>query len=315
MAGPFAAPWTLPPGATVPLAPGWLCSCSRNIWWHISDCSVIECRRYITSVTEHVHNTGSGTVTWMFDISIQAGWYFFCWRVMGWDHAVAWRGKSKLAAGASLQLPTPSRILIPQDFVTVSREVSVKFNFSLQPQMIMRGSKRFCWHGLSRCRWWLQLSEHIILSLHREDVNHGHHMYSNSCTIIFFSFGAAAQREPWPPHSWGFLITHNDASQLVGLLWTGDQLVAETTIWQHTTLTTDKHPCLGGIRTHNLSRQAALDLRLRPRGYWDRRRIIRYTNIQTFRNLHGGFGLFRPSSGRHSTKKSAIVAVCVLNVQ
>ena len=25
-----------------------------------------------------------------------------------------------------------------------------------------------------------------------------------------------------------------------------------------------------GIRTHDLSRQAAVDLRLRPRGYWDR---------------------------------------------
>ena len=30
--------------------------------------------------------------------------------------------------------------------------------------------------------------------------------------------GAAAPRRPWPPHSWGFYITHNDASQSVGLL-------------------------------------------------------------------------------------------------
>jgi len=42
----------------------------------------------------------------------------------------------------------------------------------------------------------------------------------------------------------GFLITHNDAQQSVGLLWTSDQSVAETSTWQHTTLTTDKHPCL-----------------------------------------------------------------------
>jgi len=34
-----------------------------------------------------------------------------------------------------------------------------------------------------------------------------------------------------------------DAPQSVGLLWTSDQLVAETSTWQHTTLTTDKHPC------------------------------------------------------------------------
>jgi len=36
--------------------------------------------------------------------------------------------------------------------------------------------------------------------------------------------------------------TDNDASQS-GLLWTSDQTVAETSAWQHTTLTTDRHPC------------------------------------------------------------------------
>ena len=41
----------------------------------------------------------------------------------------------------------------------------------------------------------------------------------------------------------GFLITHNDAPQSVGLQWTSDQPVAETSTWQHTTLTTDKHLC------------------------------------------------------------------------
>ena len=42
-----------------------------------------------------------------------------------------------------------------------------------------------------------------------------------------------------------FLITHNDAQHSVGLLWTNDQSVAETSTWQHTTLTTDKYPCPG----------------------------------------------------------------------
>jgi len=41
----------------------------------------------------------------------------------------------------------------------------------------------------------------------------------------------------------GFLITHNDAPQSVGFLWTSDQSVAEASSRQHTTLTTDKHPC------------------------------------------------------------------------
>jgi hypothetical protein len=49
-----------------------------------------------------------------------------------------------------------------------------------------------------------------------------------------------------------------------------DQLVAETSTWQHTTLTIDKRPCPGGIRNHDLSRRAAADLRLKPRGHWNR---------------------------------------------
>jgi len=38
-------------------------------------------------------------------------------------------------------------------------------------------------------------------------------------------------------------VSHNDAPQLVGLLWTSHQPVAETSTWQQTTLTTDRHPC------------------------------------------------------------------------
>ena len=63
--------------------------------------------------------------------------------------------------------------------------------------------------------------------------------------------------------------SHNDAPQSVGLLWTSDHPVAETSTWQHTTLTTNIH-APGGIRTHDFSRRVAVDLRLRPRGHWDR---------------------------------------------
>ena len=58
--------------------------------------------------------------------------------------------------------------------------------------------------------------------------------------IYFFSFGATAPSGPGPRHSRGFQITHSDAPQSVGLLWTSDQLVAETSTRQHTTLTTNK---------------------------------------------------------------------------
>jgi hypothetical protein len=38
--------------------------------------------------------------------------------------------------------------------------------------------------------------------------------------------------------------SHTTTHQSVGLLWTSDQLIAETSTWQHMTLTTDKYPCL-----------------------------------------------------------------------
>jgi hypothetical protein len=61
-----------------------------------------------------------------------------------------------------------------------------------------------------------------------------------------------------------------DTPQSVGLLWTSDQLVAETSTdnTQHSQQT-DIH-AHGGIRTHNPSKRAAEDLRLRPHGHWDR---------------------------------------------
>ena len=53
------------------------------------------------------------------------------------------------------------------------------------------------------------------------------HMQTESHSLVFV-FGATAPRGPRPPHSRGFQITHNDATQSVGLLWTSDQHVAET---------------------------------------------------------------------------------------
>jgi len=41
--------------------------------------------------------------------------------------------------------------------------------------------------------------------------------------VVFLKPGSRLQ----PPQFRGFLITHNDIPQLVGLLWTSDQSVAE----------------------------------------------------------------------------------------
>ena len=59
--------------------------------------------------------------------------------------------------------------------------------------------------------------------------------------------------------------TYKDAAQSVGLLWTSDQLVAKTSTWQHTTLTTDKYPWPrwdSNPRSQQVSG-------LRPLTYWD----------------------------------------------
>ena len=61
-------------------------------------------------------------------------------------------------------------------------------------------------------------------------------------TLLFLFLGATTPSGQGFPNSRGFYITH-DAPHSVELLWTSDQLVAESSTWQHTTLTTDKHPC------------------------------------------------------------------------
>jgi hypothetical protein len=56
--------------------------------------------------------------------------------------------------------------------------------------------------------------------------------------------------------------------QLVGLLWTSDQLVTETSTSQHTNIHAP-----GEIQTHNYSKRAAAGSRFRPRGHGDRRTV------------------------------------------
>ena len=58
-------------------------------------------------------------------------------------------------------------------------------------------------------------------------------------TLQFFQRGGGATA---PPPKWARASSFtNDASQSVGLLWTSNQLVAETSTLQHTTLTTNTH--------------------------------------------------------------------------
>jgi len=49
-----------------------------------------------------------------------------------------------------------------------------------------------------------------------------------------FVFGTTDPSGPGLPHLRIFQIVHNDTPQSVELFWTSDQLVAETSTWQHT---------------------------------------------------------------------------------
>ena len=118
--------------------------------------------------------------------------------------------------------------------------------------------------GKCFCRTQTKESKRVWRVIHRRYTT----MYQFLFWLLFC--GAATQRGPWPPHFWGFLdhtqrrttvgrtpldewsarrrdlylTTHNTHNRQtsIGLLWTSDQLVAQTSTWQHTTLTTDRHP-------------------------------------------------------------------------
>ena len=77
----------------------------------------------------------------------------------------------------------------------------------------------------------------------------------------FLSFGATAPQ-------WARASSIRRFLNHTQRLWTSDQPVAETSTWQHTTLTTDKHPC-PRCDSNPQSQQAS---GRRPRGHWDRLR-------------------------------------------
>jgi len=58
----------------------------------------------------------------------------------------------------------------------------------------------------------------------------------------FSYLGATPPSGPRPPHI-DYLRSHSDTLQSVGILWRSDQLYAETSIWQYTTVTIDGLRC------------------------------------------------------------------------
>ena len=86
-----------------------------------------------------------------------------------------------------------------------------------------------------------------------------------------FFFWHNSPKRAGPPHSRGFCITHNNTPQSVGLLWTRDRPIAETSAWQcvQDSRETGIH-IRGRIRTRNSSKRLTADPRLTPPDHWHR---------------------------------------------
>jgi len=93
--------------------------------------------------------------------------------------------------------------------------------------------------------------------------------FPSSPVRVWIFFSPVALRpvvRPWSPFI-EVSRSHSDTPHSVGIL-PSDQPDAQTSTWQHTTLTRGKHQCPRGAK--NLQSLEAVDLRFRPRGHWDR---------------------------------------------
>ena len=79
--------------------------------------------------------------------------------------------------------------------------------------------------------------------------------------------------------------SHSDTPHSVRLLWTSDQLVAETSTWQRTTLTTDKHPCPWRDSNPQSQQAGSCRYRLRLHGHWEWRILIIQWNKVRVNNM------------------------------
>ena len=118
---------------------------------------------------------------------------------------------------------------------------------------------------------WKHENKSIFFIVVTESVNllkpHGNHMY-HICNFFFFLWRCS------PTRAIAFLrfLDHTQRLTTAGRIlddWSARR--RDLYLTTHNTHRRRTSMPLGGIRTHNLSRRATADLRLRPRGHWDRR--------------------------------------------
>jgi hypothetical protein len=92
---------------------------------------------------------------------------------------------------------------------------------------------------------------------------------------ILFHHGATAPSGPAPPHYRGFMITITHTTP--GRTPLGEWSARRRDLYLTTHNSHKRQITMpsGGIRTHNPSKRSVADLRLRPRGHWDRQYVTR----------------------------------------
>jgi hypothetical protein len=70
-------------------------------------------------------------------------------------------------------------------------------------------------------------------------------------------------------------FTNTDTPNSVDLLWTSDQLDAETSTWHHTTLTKGRYLCPSGIRARNPNKRGVADTHLIQHGHRAWRKCVK----------------------------------------
>jgi hypothetical protein len=102
--------------------------------------------------------------------------------------------------------------------------------------------------------------------------------------------------------------SHSDASHLVRRPWTRDRAVAETSTWQHTTLTRDRHPCPRRDSNPQTEKQAATEPHFRPCGHRDRqagRHAGTRTHTQNIESIKCVVLIYVRNSQRHKYKATS----------
>ena len=187
---------------------------------------------------------------WFWNWSVTSGVQTFCEERVSWEVGEGWHQSDLMDNNIYIYIyiyisSQTQQYLIIRLIIFVHNELECTVLFHVCLFLFSTCFTQLCVHHqeswLYQCDIWCMSLCRWPSGMHTRSSSTQWHIPDVALFACFVFCGAAAQCWPWPPHSWGFLITHNDASQSVGLHWTSDQLVAETSTWQHITQQTNIH--------------------------------------------------------------------------